>query len=66
MSLSSSASIETESIIPEGICALSHTPIDVNQVIKSVQDDGAGANVVFIGEIRYSSCEVQKINVLGI
>jgi len=52
MSLTPSASIEATLTIPEGTSKLSYTALDVEQIIKSVQDDAAGAVAVFIGEIR--------------
>lgn len=50
-SLSPSASIDATSDISEGRCVLSHTRINVDEVINSVRDDGAGATAVFIGEM---------------
>ncbi|RDB28780.1 Molybdopterin synthase catalytic subunit [Hypsizygus marmoreus] len=52
--LSPSSSIEATATTTEGFCALSYTPIDVNKVTSSVQDDGAGATAVFIGTTRNS------------
>lgn len=46
-------SVEAELQIPEGICALSYH-LDVDKVIKSVQDNAAGATAIFIG-----MCEVK-------
>jgi len=48
MIMSSFPSIETSLAIPEGICVLSYS-LDVDQIIKSVAHDGAGATAVFIG-----------------
>lgn len=53
-SLLPSASIDAVLDIPEGKCALSYTPINVDEVINSVRDDGAGATAVFIGTTRNS------------
>jgi hypothetical protein len=47
------ASVDATSDIPEGKCALSYTPINVEEVINSVRDDGAGATAVFIGEFQF-------------
>jgi len=55
MSLSTpETSVDLTLEIPEGICVLCHASIDVDQVMKSVQDDRAGATVVFIGTTRNS------------
>jgi len=51
-SLLPSASISAELHIPEGTCTLTYTPINVDKVINSVRDDGAGATAVFIGEFQ--------------
>lgn len=53
MSLSTPAtSIDATLEIPEGICVLCHDPLNVEQIRKYVQDDGAGASAVFIGEFQ--------------
>ncbi|KAF8078673.1 molybdenum cofactor synthesis 2 [Lyophyllum atratum] len=54
MSLSPSTSVEASIRIPQGVCGLSYTPLDVAQIIQSVQDDSAGATSVFIGTTRNS------------
>ena len=54
MSLVPSASIDATSDIPEGRCTLSYAPINVDDVINFVRDDGAGATAVFIGEFKRS------------
>ncbi|KAK7468848.1 hypothetical protein VKT23_003349 [Stygiomarasmius scandens] len=48
-----SASIEMSSDIPGATCALSYA-LDISSIIQSVNDDGAGANVHFIGTTRNS------------
>jgi molybdopterin synthase catalytic subunit len=53
-SLLPSASVDATLNIPEGTCALTYTPIHVDEVINSVRDDGAGATAVFIGEFQPS------------
>ena len=40
--------------IPEGVCVLTHMPLDVDQARKSVMDDGAGATILFVGTTRNS------------
>ena len=54
-SLIPSASIDATLDIPEGRCTLSYTSINVDEVINSVRDDGAGATAVFIGEFKILS-----------
>ncbi|KXN90075.1 Molybdopterin synthase catalytic subunit [Leucoagaricus sp. SymC.cos] len=53
MSLPPAASVEGSLEIPEGTCAMSYA-LDTQQIIKSVQDDRAGATAVFIGTTRNS------------
>ncbi|KAF9270113.1 molybdenum cofactor synthesis 2 [Marasmius fiardii PR-910] len=50
-SLEPSASFETKHESPGYICAISYT-LNVDEIIKSVGDDAAGANVFFIGTTR--------------
>ncbi|KAI0375080.1 molybdenum cofactor synthesis 2 [Pilatotrama ljubarskyi] len=54
MASSPSASVEARLDIPEGTCALTYEPLDVQAIITSVADDGAGATAVFIGTTRNS------------
>ncbi|KAG6862361.1 hypothetical protein C0995_011801 [Termitomyces sp. Mi166 len=54
MSLSPAASTEVSLATPQGFCALSYAPLDVNSIVKFVQDDGAGAVALFIGTTRNS------------
>ncbi|KAL7285368.1 hypothetical protein ACG7TL_000463 [Trametes sanguinea] len=54
MASTPSASIEARLDIPEGTCALTYEPLDVQTIIQSVADDGAGATAVFIGTTRNS------------
>ncbi|KAH7925212.1 molybdenum cofactor synthesis 2 [Leucogyrophana mollusca] len=49
-----STSTEARSEIPEGICVLTYNPLNTEEIIRSVQDDGAGATAVFIGTTRNS------------
>lgn len=49
-----SASVAARLDIPEGTCALSYDALDVQTIIQSVADDGAGATAVFIGTTRNS------------
>ena len=53
-SSSPAASIEARLDVPEGTCVLTYQPLDVQQIIQSVGDDGAGATAVFIGTTRNS------------
>ncbi|TFK77146.1 molybdenum cofactor synthesis 2 [Pluteus cervinus] len=39
---------------PVGTCTLTYQPLDTDAIIKSVQDDAAGAIAVFIGTTRNS------------
>jgi len=52
MYLIPSASVDATSHIPEGRCTLSYAQINVDEIINSVRDDGAGATAVFVGEFR--------------
>ncbi|KAI0361527.1 molybdenum cofactor synthesis 2 [Trametes cingulata] len=54
MASSPAASIEAHFDGPEGTCALTYAPLDVQGIIQSVADDGAGATAVFIGTTRNS------------
>ncbi|GLB36104.1 putative molybdenum cofactor synthesis [Lyophyllum shimeji] len=54
MSLSPTTSTEANVKIPQGVCALTYTPLDVQGIINSVRDDSAGATAVFIGTTRNS------------
>ncbi|PCH33699.1 MoaE-domain-containing protein [Wolfiporia cocos MD-104 SS10] len=47
-----SASTDAASQIPEGVCVLTHDALLVDDIIKSVGDDRAGATAVFIGTTR--------------
>ena len=49
-----SASVETRLEIPEGKCVLTYQPLDTQDIIASVADNGAGATAVFIGTTRNS------------
>jgi len=50
----SSASVAAHFQSSQGVCALTYDPLDVDLIIKSVGDDGAGATAVFIGTTRNS------------
>lgn len=54
MAAAPSASVAARLDIPEGTCALSYDALDVQAIIQSVADDGAGATAVFIGTTRNS------------
>ena len=54
MATAPSASVEARLDIPEGTCVLTYEPLDVQSIIHSVADDGAGATAVFIGTTRNS------------
>ncbi|KAJ7487552.1 molybdenum cofactor synthesis 2 [Mycena galericulata] len=47
-----SASVATSLELANGVCALSFTPLTVQEIISSVGHDGAGATAVFIGTTR--------------
>ena len=53
-SLSHPASVTTKLEIPEGTFALTYDKLDSEAIIRSVQDDTAGAIAVFIGTTRNS------------
>ena len=48
------ASVATELRIPEGTFVLTYDKLDSEAIIRSVQDDTAGAIAVFIGTTRNS------------
>ena len=48
------ASVATELQIPEGTFVLTYDKLDSEAIIRSVQDDTAGAIAVFIGTTRNS------------
>lgn len=48
MSLRPATSTESSVKIPEGTISISYT-LDIQEIIRSVQDDTAGATAVFIG-----------------
>ncbi|KAK0446411.1 Molybdopterin biosynthesis MoaE [Desarmillaria tabescens] len=48
------ASIDIALDVPGGVCSITSQPLDVQQIVKSVGDDGAGATAVFIGTTRNS------------
>ena len=54
VSTTPSASVEARLEIPEGACSLTYQALDVEEIISSVGDDGAGATAVFIGTTRNS------------
>ncbi|KAH7916563.1 Molybdopterin biosynthesis MoaE [Hygrophoropsis aurantiaca] len=47
-------SVEARAEISEGVCVLTYNPLNTNDIIQSVQNDGAGAIAVFIGTTRNS------------
>jgi molybdopterin synthase catalytic subunit len=49
-----SASVDLYLEIPEGICAITHNPLDVDSIIRSVGDGSAGGTAIFIGTTRNS------------
>jgi molybdopterin synthase catalytic subunit len=57
----SSASVDATLDIPEGKCVLSYTSINVDEVINSVRDGGAGATAVFIGELQGFDSQSQYV-----
>jgi len=52
--LSSSASVDASLQTKGGFCVLTHRALNVDQIIRSVSDDAAGATAVFIGTTRNS------------
>ncbi|KAH0590793.1 hypothetical protein H2248_000918 [Termitomyces sp. 'cryptogamus'] len=54
MALPPSASVEVSLATPQGSCALSYAPLDVDSIIHFVRDDSAGAIALFIGTTRNS------------
>ena len=59
------ASTDAALEIPEGICVLTHDPLDVEHVRTLISDDGAGANLIFVGTTRNSfKGNEQAVNLL--
>ncbi|KAG6851169.1 hypothetical protein H0H93_015179 [Arthromyces matolae] len=54
MSLFPSASEEATVETALGVCSLTYSPLNVDEILKFVQDDGAGAIALFIGTTRNS------------
>lgn len=54
VSLVPAASVDVRLDIPEGLCEITHRPLDVSEIIRSVGDDTAGGTAVFIGTTRNS------------
>ncbi|KAH9858117.1 molybdenum cofactor synthesis 2 [Lenzites betulinus] len=54
MASAPSASVEAHLDTPQGRCALTYEPLNVQAIIQAVADDGAGATAVFIGTTRDS------------
>lgn len=52
--MSSAASIDLALETAEGTCVLTHDDLNIDAIIQSVGDDGAGATAVFIGTTRNS------------
>lgn len=53
MSLTPEASVNAFLETPQVICAITHTPLDAQSIIASVQDGRAGATAVFIGVVVF-------------
>ena len=58
-------SVDAELVTDDGVCVLTHTPLDVQAIINSVGSDEAGATAVFIGTTRNSfkglyTCSIYK------
>ena len=58
-------SVDAQLITEDGVCVLTHTPLDVQAIISSVGSDEAGATAVFIGTTRNSfkglyTCSIYK------
>ncbi|KAG2154791.1 molybdenum cofactor synthesis 2 [Suillus clintonianus] len=47
-------SVEAREEVGKSICVLSYKSLEVDKIIKSVSDDGAGATALFIGTTRNS------------
>lgn len=52
--LAPAASIDERLEIQEGVCAITHAALDVDEIIRLVGDGGAGGTAVFIGTTRNS------------
>lgn len=49
-----STSVEAREEVGRSICVLSYKSLKIDEIIKSVSDDGAGATALFIGTTRNS------------
>ncbi|KAG2369370.1 molybdenum cofactor synthesis 2 [Suillus spraguei] len=49
-----STSVEAREEVGKSVCVLSYKPLKIDEIIKSVSDDGAGATALFIGTTRNS------------
>lgn len=68
MTSNPAASFDVQLEIPGiGSCSLTHEPLNVDEIIRMVSDDGAGATGVFIGTTRNSfkgivgSCSISRV-----
>jgi molybdopterin synthase catalytic subunit len=49
-----STSVEAREEVGKSVCVLSYKSLEIDEIIKSVSDDGAGATALFIGTTRNS------------
>ncbi|KAF5337316.1 hypothetical protein D9611_003165 [Ephemerocybe angulata] len=49
-----STSVDARLDVPQGVCVLTHSKLNTEEIIDSVKDDGAGAIATFIGTTRNS------------
>lgn len=48
------ASVDKTQKFEQGICVLTHEPLDIQSIVSSVSDNAAGATALFIGTTRNS------------
>lgn len=61
MATTPSASSNAHLDLPDlGACVLTYEPLNIDDIIKSVGDNGAGATAIFIGTTRNSFKGIHK------
>jgi molybdopterin synthase catalytic subunit len=58
-----STSVEAREEVGKSVCVLSYKSLEIDEIIRSVSDDGAGATALFIGTTRNSYQGTSHVNV---
>jgi molybdopterin synthase catalytic subunit len=58
-----STSVEAREEVGRSVCVLSYKSLEIDEIIKSAGDDGAGATALFIGTTRNSYQGTSHANV---